>query len=326
LENKKNLFIVNSPLQLLNAIEAIHSFKLINVILVVVYNRSKNNQNQLDNKIKEFDFNEIIRFYPKRKFRYIGYVKLINQLKKYEYNYVFTGELEDCNFKIIVTNIKKENLFLLDEGTSTIVDYEMKIKQDKFNKYSYKALKYSLIGLNFELKDTINFFTYFDFEPLEGGKVIRNNLNYMKKDFKENNINYSDTLFFLGKPIFIFSNKNEFDIILQNVVDKYKNKKIVYIPHKDEKNTLKSIQNVYKNIEFVEINQPVEEYFLKNGIYPKHVISCSSTALFTIKILFEECSVEYIKIEKPNINLDYMKNSNLIYNYFEKSNILEFKK
>lgn len=60
---------------------------------------------------------------------------------------------------------------MLDEGTSTIVDYETKIKQNKLDKYGYKEFKFLLAGLRIKFKDTMqNFFTYYDFEPLNWGR------------------------------------------------------------------------------------------------------------------------------------------------------------
>ena len=108
MQEKKNLFIVNSPLQLLNAIEAVYKFNLKNLLLVAIYNRSENNKNQMENKIKEFSFDEVVRFTPKKGSKYIGYVRLINQLKEYQYDNVFTGGLEDPSFRVLVANIKKE--------------------------------------------------------------------------------------------------------------------------------------------------------------------------------------------------------------------------
>ena len=55
MQEKKNLFIVNSPLQLLNGIEAVYKFNLKNLLLVAIYNRSENNKNQMENKIKELE-------------------------------------------------------------------------------------------------------------------------------------------------------------------------------------------------------------------------------------------------------------------------------
>lgn len=325
MKNKKNLFIINSPLQFLNAQEAIYQFKLKNVVFVMIYNRNEKNIMQLEEQIKKINNCEVIRFYPSKGNRFLGYINLIKQLKKYQYDKIFTGELEDSNFRILIANLEKEKLYLLDEGTSTVIDYETIIKQNKLNKYSYKELRYLLVGFKIKLKDTISFFTYFDLAPLQDGEVVRNKLEYMKKDFKQNYIDYSNILFFIGQPRFIFAEKDEFKIILKNVIQKYKDKKILYIPHRGELNINDEIKNIDENIEILELNQPIEQYFLQNGIYPKYIISCLSTALFTTKMLFEDCSVEYIQIKKPNMNLSYMKNSSIIYNYFEKNNIVEFK-
>lgn len=322
---KKNLFIINSPLQLINAIEAIHFFKLKNIIFVMIYNRSKNNIIQLEEQIKKVDYEEIIKIYPSSNNRFFGYVNLIKQLRKYQYDKVFTGELEDSNFRILIANLKKEKLFLLDEGTSTVVDYETKIKQNKLNKYGYKEFRFLVFGFSLKLKDTINFFTYYDFTPLKGGEVIINKLEYMRKDFKQNSVDYGDSLFFLGQPKFIFSDKREFEIILKSVIQQYKDKKIFYIPHREEINILETIKDIDERFKILEINQPIEQYFLNKGIYPKHIISYSSTALFTTKMLFKDCLVEYIKIKKPNINLNIMKYLDIVYKYFEKNGILEFK-
>ena len=325
--DKKNLFIINSPLQFLNACEAINFFKLKNIVFLLIYNRSNKNIIQLEEQIRDLkiEVDEIIRFYPPRKNRFFKYIKLIRDLKKYAYNRVFTGEIEDSNFRIIVINLKKEKLFLLDEGTSTIVDYETKIKQNKLDKYSYKEFKFLLAGLRIKFKDTINFFTYYDFEPLNCGEVIKNKLEYMRRNFQENDIDYSNTLFFLGQPMFIFSDKQEFKIILKNVINKYNYKKIFYIPHREDVDTINIIKDIYKEIEILYLNEPIEKYFLNNNIYPKHVISYSSTALVTTKILFKDCIVQYIKIKKPNTNLHTMKYLDIVYPYFDKNNILECK-
>lgn len=43
-----NLFIARSPLQIINALEAIEYFNLNNNILVIVYNYIENNNNQMN--------------------------------------------------------------------------------------------------------------------------------------------------------------------------------------------------------------------------------------------------------------------------------------
>ncbi|RBQ29847.1 hypothetical protein [Aliarcobacter vitoriensis] len=323
MDNKKNLFIINSPLEFINAREAIYLFNLKNIIFLVIYNRSTNNITQLNEQLKDVNYGEIIQFYPSRRSSFFEYIKLIKQLKKYSYEKVFTGDLNDSNFRIIIANLVKEKLFLLDEGTSTIEEYEKKIKTNKLNRYKIKEFRYLLSGLRLKLNDDINFFTYYDFEPLFGGEVIRNKMKYIRKDFKRNHNDYSEIVFFLGQPEFIFADSIEINLIIKKIIQKYKDKKILYIPHREEKYK-HSIKNIDKNIEILDLNKPIEKYFLDNGIYPKHVISYLSTALTTTKILFPECLVEYVKIKNP-YNKSDINNFEIIYTYFEKDNILEFK-
>ncbi|MPL90803.1 hypothetical protein SDC9_36859 [bioreactor metagenome] len=325
MKEKKNLFIINSPLQLLNALEAIYKFKLNNIIMVAVYNRSIKNIEQIEMQLSKINCEEIIRFNPLKEGKIKGYVRLIKRLQKNVYEKIFTGEIEDYRFKAILANLEKEQLFVLDEGSSTVSLYESIIKQNKINKFKLKSFKFLLYGLKTNIKDIINFFTYYSFEPLKNGIVVNNSLEYLKKDFKQNGVNYDDTIFFLGQPLFIFSNEKQFEDSLKEVVKKYKDKKIIFIPHREDKKILKIVHGIDKNIEILELNQPIERYFLEKGIEPRNIISFSSTALTTTKILFKNCNIEYIKNKKPNLKLSDMQNLCFIYKYFEKSDIKEFK-
>ncbi|KLE07044.1 polysialyltransferase family glycosyltransferase [Aliarcobacter butzleri] len=325
MKEKKNLFIINSPLQVLNTLEAIYKFELKNIIIVAIYNRSVKNIEQIETQLSKINCEEIIRFNPLKEGKIKGYVRLIKRLQKNIYEKIFTGEIEDYRFKAILANLEKEQLFVLDEGSATVSLYESTIKQNKINKFNLKSFKFLLYGLKINIKDIINFFSYYDFEPLKNGIVVNNSLEYLKKDFKKNEINYDNTIFFLGQPLFIFSNEKQFEDSLNKVVKSNKDKKIIYIPHREDKESLKIVKKIDKNIEILELDKPIERYFLENGIEPKNIISFSSTALTTTKILFKNCNVEYIKNRKPNLKLNDMKNLDFIYKYFEKSNIKEFK-
>ncbi|MCT7539513.1 alpha-2,8-polysialyltransferase family protein [Aliarcobacter cryaerophilus] len=325
MKNRKNLFIINSPLQLLNAQEAIYKFKLKNIIIVAIFNRSIKNIEQIEGQLSKIDCEDIIRFNPSKEGKIKGYIKLIKELQKSSYEKVFAGEIEDYRFRTIIANLEKEQFFVLDEGSATIVLYEKIIKKNKINQSKLKSIRFLMFGLKVRLISPINFFTYYNFEPLKDAIVVKNNLEYLRKDFKRNDIDYSNTLFFLGQPLFIFANRDEFKESFKKVIEKNKDKKIVYIPHREDKQTIEIVKDILKNIDILEIDRPIERYFLENGIYPKNVISYSSTALTTIKILFENCFVEYIKNKNPNLKLNDMRGLDFVYQYFEKSNIKEFK-
>ncbi len=318
---KKNLIIIGSPLQLINAMEAVHFFKLENVILVIAFNGLLSNNIQIEEQINSFKCEEVVKIYPSSVSKFLQYLKLIKYLQRYTYDKLFIGEFGSA-FRIILANINKEKVFLLDDGTATIVDYEKSIKINKINRYSFKELRFLIFGLKIRIKDKINFFTYYNLEKLPDSEVIKNNLEYMKKDFIQNSIDYGDTIFFFGQPSEIFLDKQELELNLYKIVNKFSEKKILYIPHRAQtKDEINNIRLMNKNIKILEINKPVEKYFLNNGIYPKHVISYVSTALTTTKILFPECNANYIKIKNPNFDLIDMKYLDYLYYYFEEDNI-----
>lgn len=322
---KKNLIIVGSPLQTINALEAVNFFKLENVVLVIAFNGLANNSNQMEEQIKSLAYEEIIKIYPSSISKFSQYLKLIKYLQKYEYEKIFIGELGSA-FRVIIANLRKEKIFLLDDGTVSIIDYEKSIKPNKLNKYSFKEFRFLLAGLKIKVSDKINFFSYYEFEQLPGIEVIKNSLECMKKDFVQNNYDYGNTIFFLGQPSEIFSDLSELKIDLNKIVTEFIDKKIFYIPHRAQsKEEVKMISLISDNIKILEVNKPVERYFIDNGIYPKHVISYISTGLTTIKILFSECNVNYIRLKKPNLDLKDMSYVNYLYFYFEKDNIVELK-
>lgn len=291
--------------------------------MVITFNGLLSNNIQIEEQISSLRCEEIIKIYPSSVSKFLQYLKLIKYLQKYKFEKLFIGEFGSA-FRIILANIDKEKVFLLDDGTATIVDYERSIKINKINRYSLKELRFLTFGLKIKVKDKINLFTYYNLEKLPDFEVIKNNLEYMKKDFVLNNIDYCDTIFFFGQPSEIFSDKKELELYLYKIVNKFGDKKIFYIPHRSQtKDEINNIRLMNKNIKILEINMPVERYFLDNGIYPKYVISYISTALTTTKILFPECNVNYTKIKNPNLHLNDMKYLDYLYYYFEKDQINE---
>lgn len=321
---KKNLILAGSPLQVINALEAIYYFKLKNIVFVLKFNKMINNINQIEEQIKSLDDKiEIIRIHPVGGSKFFKYVNNIKNLNKYEYDKIILGEFGTFS-RVLIANLNKNKVLLVDDGTATIVDFEKTIKPNKINKFNFRKLRFLFYGLKINVKDKLNFFTYYDLEKLPDVEVIKNNLEYMRKDFVLNNIDYCDTIFFFGQSSEIFSDKKELELYLYKIVNKFGDKKIFYIPHRSQtKDEINNIRLINKNIKILEINMPVERYFLDNGIYPKYVISYISTALTTTKILFPECNVNYTKIKNPNLHLNFMKYLDYLYYYFEKDNILE---
>lgn len=319
-----NLFVLKSPLQIINAIEAIEHFQLKNNVFVIIHNRLQNNSEQmkvlldLGNKV-----DEIIHVEEKYKSKYFEYVKLIKSLKKRPYDYLFVGEL-GTSYKTIIANVVKEKVFLLDDGTATIEYYNKFIKRNIYNKYNFRELRFLFSGLKFKVKDKVNLFTYFDLESVYGVDVIKNNLTYLKNRGLNDFVTDGDVVYFIGQPVEWFMSFDFYKNSISKLIKEF-NKKIIYIPHRSESS--EQISNIAsmksEMLEMLKPNMPLELYFLKNNIYPSHVVSYISTALITLKILFENTRVDFIRIPRSAENEETIIKTEDIYVLFNKMEINE---
>ncbi|MDD3442357.1 MAG: hypothetical protein PHW89_03755 [Sulfurimonas denitrificans] len=306
----KNLFVLKSPLQIINALEAVAHFKLSNNIFVLIYTDSLVNENQMRELADSNSMPDIEFIHVKKEFKskFLKYVQLIKEFKKDSYNHIFLGEIGKFH-KVLLANIKKEKVFLLDDGTATIKFYNEVIKTNKYNRYKFKEMRFLLFGLRVKIKDKINLFTYFDFEPIHGVEIVKNRLENLRKNNQGQECKHNEEIiYFIGEPLDQINviDTDTYKDMIENLINMFK-KKVIYIPHRYEskqlKKTVSSVDN--KLFEIKNINKPIETYFIEQKIYPKHIISCSSTALTTLGMMYEEAIVNIIKIPENDNNRAY---------------------
>ncbi len=313
-----NLFIVGTPLQLLNAIEAVEHFKSGNNILVIVHRSLKANRTQIDKIRSLYKWKEIIDIEYSKNSSILKYVDLVKYLKKDTYKYVFIPKLEVVP-KLVIANIKKEKVFLLDDGVMTVSIYENNIKTSKLNKYNFKEIRFLFFGLKIKIKDKINLFTYFDLKPVNGMEIVKNELRFLKKTYLEGADIDDSNIYFLGHPSSKYIDDDNYIESLHKLIDNA-NKKIIYIPHRGESKEMKDVLSSIDNPLFsiMDINMPIELYFLENKIYPSQVISYYSTALITLNIIYKDCEISFIPISLDKDINNALKN---VYKIFDKERL-----
>jgi len=300
--NKKNLFILRSPLQIINAIELIGHFKLTNNIVILIFNSLDNNTQQIEELMAQAKWEKVIRLESTKKSKLLQYVKLIRKLQKDEYKYLIIGNYGTIQ-KIMIPNLSKEKVFYIDDGTETIATYNNYIKKNKLNKYDFRELRFLAFGLKVRIKDKINLFTYFDLESVNGIEVIKNNLLFLKKN-NLSKLERTNDIYFIGQPLDDVQVLEIEDYVnVLEAISRFYNKKIIYTPHRSEsKNLQKSIDSIDSNLlEVIKPNIPIELYFLKQNIYPRMIVSYFSTALSTLKIIYDEIDIKVIKIPYEKI-------------------------
>jgi hypothetical protein len=284
MDKKSNLFIVFSPLQIINAIEAIHHFKCDNNTIVINYKpRQDQNNTQMDVLAKYHKWDEEIRIGDgSRKSKFFSYIKIIRLLKRKSYNYVFVAGFTSAIYTI-VANLNKNKLFFMDDGVGTISAYNDVFAPNKKIKLRLKHIRFWPFGIKTKLTDKINIFTYFDLQTLPHISVIPNRLKWFSENYT-NNLVKDEKIYFLGQPhddsSKVYSKTLEYFIKNQEC-------KVVYIPHRFEKIN-KSLELMFKQnlVEVRLVNMPIEMYFLINKIRPNIVAGFYTSAFFVLLLLY----------------------------------------
>lgn len=317
----KNLFIVSSPLQVLNALEAKQYFKTTDNILLILFTEFKSlNREQIINSINQKEWNQIIQYDLKKnknsKSSFFEQVKLIIKLKKNKYNYIFSGGFTSIN-KLLLANLNKQEVFLIDDGAASINQHKIELNPNITEKRKLKKrirqYRFNIFGLKTEVKDTINLFTCFKLQSHTNEKIIHNNFSYLKQlYFTDMNIN--NTIYFIGQPVVDIAliTEETFIAYIKKVIA-YFDKPIIYIPHRAETipEALKKLQS--KNFIFQNSQGPIELIFLKQKVYPSTIVSFFSTALYTLDVIYDKSSLYSIVLPQESLKF----NHKLIHDYYD---------
>lgn len=281
-----NLYIVESPLQLLCAYESISENNQPYKLLLRMTGRG-NNDLHLINCAQSLDvnFQKIVVRTEKVKFDLLLNIFKILRLSANKYETVYLGSYYSNFLKIFKKLLKCDEIYYLDDGLATLRAQEEILKKQV----------------------PVNWYTFLNLEVSNFQKIEKHDFSYLKKISKKN---VGNDIFFIGQPIEHMINFQLDDYIncIKKIVEQHG--RLYYIPHRVEN---LEFLNAIENIEIVKLDYPIELYFLfyKNEL-PKKIYSCYSTGLITCNILFEGVECSALKI---NNNLDY------IYQYMETSGV-----
>ena len=112
-----------------------------NNVLIIVHRSLKANRVQIDAIRDLYPWKHIIDIEYSKNSSILKYIRLVKDLKKDIYNYIFIPKLEVVP-KLVIANVQKEKVFLLDDGVMTISLYENNIKKNYINKYDFKEIRF----------------------------------------------------------------------------------------------------------------------------------------------------------------------------------------
>lgn len=289
-EKKKNIFVIRSPLQVLNAYEAQKRFDLKNIIFLVVVGNHKENETQIGQLLELVSHDEVIYLHGERS-KFLEYVKIVYRLKKERYNALFLGNYSNFG-KMLLANLRYEKSYLIDDGTVTIIDHK-KIMHRK-ERIGLRDLRYLLAGLKIYRPKEMAFFTMFDLQPIKNETIIQHSFEHLKEKISHDFTKDEKHVYFLGQNLVetgIVSSKS-YRFYLQAIKAHYKGKKVIYMPHRYEKE-YENYKDIFdEDFKLGKTDVPIEVYFILKKIIPTTLASFHSSALFSLERIFPHLNLE----------------------------------
>ena len=295
---QKAIVLIESPLQLLNSLEALGFFSIRKAKVIIRLNSNNNNNSQIKKVLYLLQGHDVtlIKISSEQK-KINDYVKSLKICLNFiffsflDYK-CFIGNYESKIFNLFKKFIPKKKIILLDDGTKTLAI------QSKFTE-----------------KHFYSFFTCFDLKVKKNQTIFKNDYNLIR-NLKFNNKKSIPLSCFLGSPL---SEKNIMDEqayinILKRYLEKYSlNRKLIYLPHRFENEIkLKRVSDLGYTV--MRTKYPVELLPIMKNLNIKHVTSFYSTALILMPKIYNVRATSLKFNFKNAFNADDISD---IYKYFD---------
>lgn len=350
-----NLFLLSTPLQLINVIEAKKHFRISNDSSVAIFFAYSANLTTISKILDKTEWREIyfieddvesqkkhedslkagnfLAAIKKVKENHVKIKKLINQFQVV--NNLFVGYylgLENIHF---VNSVKYERLILLDDGIATLeINRRRKNDISFLNAWTMEFLakvlfKKFILGYRIWHPRSVIFFTVYNIVTAPKDYLEKHNYSEIRRlvGKKEKN----EEIYLLGQPLSeikpeILTEETYFNYIAQ-INERFKPNEVIYIPHRDEdRSKLDRLRKSF-NLTIKVLDIPIELFLLQQPKLPKYLIGFITSAIPNCKEIFGES----LQLYAIHINSSEIISKSMLplvedtYAYFDKISDANFK-
>ncbi len=319
------LFVVSSPLQLMNAIEAVHHFKVQEPILLILYVDNPRTQEQMQ-KLKSMIpwHGSYSLALPQTLKGRLGFALAVKRLKK-EMNlpslrYIFVGDYEGDHMNHVVNSFDAKEVYLVDDGM-VVSFYQKHQHKKKSFKVRIRHLLYRLLGYKLALIK-YRFFTIYEFKD---APVVRNEYRFFKSyiDKKEQ----IKALYFVGQPLVELGivSMSDYKELLESIATHYRDQKRIYVGHRAQDRAV--MEPIVEDLGFVyqEFSNPLELEMIFAEKVPSDFATFYSTALMTLPYFVTEASYCLFEIPQEMIASSFQERIALAYRALSSSGLPSIK-
>ena len=284
----KQLFIVESPFQLINAFEAIHTFKSDGQCLFVRFSGNSSNDLQIRDTLTKLEVKKIatikeltINSSNRNPVDYLKllYWKLYFLLNIGRFHKVFIGNYDSPFMRLVIG--ARSDVVLLDDG--------------------FKSLQ---IQNSFTEDHYFDWFSIFDLKALSNQTISPNTYTYLHKNLPERPLTVKREVLFIGSKMSEIGVLSEgaYMHLMGQIAKRFSQETLIYIPHRGESETKLDKLSKIKNLRIKSLSYPVELLAIFDPISPKTIASFYSTALITLSKIYQ--------VETIAFKFDYSRSLN----------------
>jgi len=309
------LFLVESPLQLIGALEASRVSGNHKSHFIIRFSGKTGNDNQLHKLIKTYSLTGFTTFQMNTQGK-LRTFKLVYVLTKFFARYrtqctrLYLGNFFSLWMRLLSVLLSKQDCWLLDDGTATIWAYDKFFKKGNFSggmgRFSFLVGALKFVGFQRNIEPIFNLFTFLTLQPVFGQLIVKHSYELAREMFQGQHAHsvYGQG-YFIGSSCSeknLFSETEEIELIAKakSIYDD-RNMKMVYIAHRHDSETKKvMIHNILK-VEVISLDIPVELYFLVSKEVPVSIAGFCSTALLTLQVLLNLNEIYSVVFDFPNL-------------------------
>ncbi|SNT69268.1 hypothetical protein [Psychrobacter sp. LV10R520-6] len=338
-----NLYIVESPLQVLCALEVSLGKKdeVHNIIVRTSGGVNIRNDDQILNLVNKFSWNSktIINNKPnpgRYSIHFENKSLLADIANKYKgkIKNLYIGEFRSSFMHMARVAVEAPNVTLLDDGAVSVriinnyinkgcyCPFSSFCPENKFKKLVYKLIYRKYINTDI-LNKRINVLTAFSNQESNNiEKLVFSNIKKLLK--KERYIDSSLVYYYGSKYSEVGIISQDYELLflkrIKNFYD-FKNKKIIYFAHREESEEKLDLFSKELDIKVITSGTMAELYLLESKVLPVEISGAYTSILNNVKVIFPEISLRSFKLKPEQVGYKWRKDIGLVYDYYQKLNI-----
>jgi hypothetical protein len=337
--DKINWFLVETPLQVINAAEAMNYFLAEGTksTLVVKFGCNDKVNQQIEQTLLFFGRATFEVVYLRNRSPGLFFLEWLwlffRMISHIGRQFFFVGEFNATWMRLLPFFFTGSRYTLLDDGMSTTTLHYHRYDFSKYpaNSRLKKAVKIPFFRLLHRGIDRVSLFTMFNLTPIDNQKIDSNDFKLTCS--KITNFEIDDEIAYLIGSDYVESlwlSKDDYLRHVGSVVDRCikLGKTVVYLPHRYEatENFTPFFKKYKESFSIKVLNVPIELYFLQSLKRPSLVVGFASTAIYTLGKMFKPetvvCELSFL----DDISTKWLPGLNVAIGHFENATFIECRK